>query len=118
MKYLQSLKFIQKFEPDDIDPVTKLLRERSYEEFLKDPLGANQRDSRDDLRQQAIADQFNKRIDFVRLEREVKNGFKAWQDYYEMEQNQDRQYEVDRENRLADEESAAQEEAAAASLAS
>jgi len=83
---LQSLKFIQKFEPDDIDPVTKLLRERSYEEFLKDPLGSHHRDSRDDLRQQAIADHFNKRIDFVQLEREVKDGFKGWQDYHEAEQ--------------------------------
>ena len=35
-----------------------------------------------------MTDHYNKRIDFVQLEQEVKQGFKAWQDYHEAEKKQ------------------------------
>lgn len=68
LKYLQSLRYIQKYEPDDIDPTTKYLRARPYEEFLKDPLGAKYKASLEEERRGALVDQFSKRIDFVHLE--------------------------------------------------
>ena len=37
-KYLQSLKFIQRFE-EDVEEANELLRTRTFEEFKKDPLG-------------------------------------------------------------------------------
>ena len=88
LRYLQSLKYIQRYEPDDIDPITKFLRDRPYEQFLKDPLGTKYKASLDDHNQGAISDNFSKRIDFIQLEREVKAGFKEWQDYHEMEKKQ------------------------------
>lgn len=41
IKYLQSLKYIQKFGPemDELDPVIQRMRQQSYKDFLKDPLG-------------------------------------------------------------------------------
>ena len=35
-----------------------------------------------------MTDQYNKRINFVQLEAEVKEGFKEWQDYNEYEKKQ------------------------------
>lgn len=37
---LQSLKYIQKFE-ENVDEATQMLRDRSYDDFVDDPTGAN-----------------------------------------------------------------------------
>lgn len=88
LKYLHSLKYIQRFEPDDIDSTIKYLRGRPYEDFLRDPLGTKYKASLEEERQGTMTDHFSKRIDFVQLEKEVRAGFKDWQDYREREQRQ------------------------------
>ena len=89
MKNLHSLKFIQRFEPEEnVDPITAHLRSRPYEEFLKDPIGTKYRDQLERLRNDNYMDHFTKRIDFVKLEKEVRAGFKEWQDYNEAEKQQ------------------------------
>jgi uncharacterized protein YutE (UPF0331/DUF86 family) len=39
LKVLQSLKFIQKYEDVDEEGVIQILRNRTYEEFIQDPIG-------------------------------------------------------------------------------
>lgn len=75
LKYLQSLKHIQRWGrrnvggggggAEAVDEVTQYLRERQYEEFVKDPLGSKFREEMREERELSLTDQFNKRIDFI-----------------------------------------------------
>jgi hypothetical protein len=63
-KYLQSLKFIQKFD-DSPEQVTLDLRERNYSDFRKDPTGEEYMEELDKIANSHQVDPFVERIKFI-----------------------------------------------------
>jgi hypothetical protein len=64
IKYLESLKFIQKFE-EDVDFLTQQLRKRTFEEFIKDPMGERAQEEIAEREKQKLIDPYLQNIDFV-----------------------------------------------------
>jgi len=64
LKVLQSLKFIQKYE-DNVDESIQILRQRTYDSFLEDPLGRQVLENVKKEREQSNKENFAQRIQFI-----------------------------------------------------
>jgi len=72
-KYLQSLKFIQKFE-DEPDDLTKELRNRTYDQFMKDPFGYKQIEQMEMEKNLHKLDPFVENLKFIQHDSEADRG--------------------------------------------